>query len=159
MTVVADALKRVEARLAAMEAENQQLAATNLQLRARLEVLMLELKGRVGTLEAQMEVMVHTVPRWPVERTEGGVPEVTPPPSATPLPGDTPPPPTPQKWVTRTNYAGATGKYHLNKDCLGKEKATHLTSITEEELATTHRTVAPCLRCAGDGVPPPRAVV
>ena len=43
MTGVADAIKRIEAKVALMEKDNRSLVATNLELRERLEELTWEL--------------------------------------------------------------------------------------------------------------------
>jgi len=76
MTGVADAIKRIEAKVALMEEENRSLVATNLELRERLEKLTRELGEQVATLQVQMETVLGTVPLWPIERTEERGPEV-----------------------------------------------------------------------------------
>ena len=154
MTGVADAIKRIEAKVALMEEENRSLVATNLELRERLEKLTRELGEQVATLQVQMETVLGTVPLWPIERTEERGPEVIqevtmPPP---PVTGGGAPQPAPGStfYITGLNYRRREGKYHCVRDCRGMRAAITVQDITGAELRSSHSAVGPCSFCARD---------
>ena len=59
------------------------------------------------------------------------------------------PPPPPSYFCTARIFEVKVGKYHGDRGCMGGVVAMRMVPVTAVQLATSHRTLRPCLNCLG----------